>query len=255
MEATPELERVYADILANPEDDAPRLRYADLVGGDRAELIRVGIQLRDLRREGIHGRDDVGTARHLDRIASWHPEWADPVRPLVGEFRFRRGFVEDVTLSADEFLERAAALYAVAPVLTVRLTQATECIEALMASSFLERLRALDLSHNKLRDHDAAIIASSPYIGRLRWLDLSGNKIGESGIDALARATRVALPELRYLGLWLNAARDPSDERLDLDHVQVAWEPKPEGDLLEMKYGPLKWLHHRSISLPTPDAF
>jgi uncharacterized protein (TIGR02996 family) len=133
-----------ADVLATPLDDAPRLIYADWLedAGDpeRAEFIRLGVESARTpavllpgtairRRDGVvmgFLEHDLLNPRHADlsrrqrelparrSACDWTPP---PLRPF--SVAFRRGFVESVTLTADNFLEHAPALFAAAPLLEV----------------------------------------------------------------------------------------------------------------------------------------
>jgi uncharacterized protein (TIGR02996 family) len=93
-------EAFLADVIDNPEDDAPRLVFADWLTDhgepDRGELIRVQCQLARL------GENDPGRAalrKYERRLLKAHgASWAEPLRGLVSEFEFRRGFVEAVVV-------------------------------------------------------------------------------------------------------------------------------------------------------------
>src|SRR5947209_3533135 len=113
------------DIGDHPDDDTPRLVYADWLeehggpGGEaRAEVIRVQCTLARLDEADDRRWELEARERRLLRAHGKH--WAGPLRPLVRRWRFRRGFVEDVTLRAEDFLRRAPELFARHPVRRVR---------------------------------------------------------------------------------------------------------------------------------------
>src|SRR5579884_1340778 len=91
-------------ILAAPDDDAPRLVYADHLeerGDPRGEFIRVQCELArlpegDRRRKDLERKERVLLAEHGE-------EWAGPVQDLVVQSEFRRGFIDGVTLPAGDF--------------------------------------------------------------------------------------------------------------------------------------------------------
>jgi hypothetical protein len=250
------LSSAYADILAHPEPDAPRLRYAELVGGDHARFIREGISLRDDRRSAVFVGGSRPSKARLANLFERHPEWGMDVRPLVDAFDFGRGFVEQVTLTAQAFLERAESLFAKAPVLHAQLTKAAGQCAALAASPHLARLRSLDLMLNRLEDADAIALAASPHLRELRWLELSKNSIDAAGVDALAAATNLRVPGLQYLGLGLNRCVDPTDEAWQDENGVFNYSSRPHGSALEAKYGRLPWVHFRSEHVyPDPDVF
>src|SRR5205807_1195594 len=97
------------EILANPEDDTPRLVYADWLDdhgeGGRGEFIHLQCELARLP-EGAPGRAE--RARRADELqAMYEEEWVGPLRELVQGWEFRRGFVAKVSLRAADFPARA----------------------------------------------------------------------------------------------------------------------------------------------------
>src|SRR5262249_53518778 len=124
-------------ILDRPDDDGPRLVYADWLeeegDADRAELIRLQCGSGDPERE-------------RDLIARFGPRWAGPVLRHVYGYTFRRGFVEEVTVAANMFLDLGERLFDAAPVRLVRLIQARAVLGRLFQSPLLSRVRALHLT-------------------------------------------------------------------------------------------------------------
>src|SRR5947208_16752710 len=100
-----------AAIVDDPDDDSLRLIYADWLeeqGDPRGEFIRVQCELArlaedDRRRWELADRERALLAEHEQR-------WVGPVRDLVSRWRFRRGFIEEVTLSAAALLEHGTEL-------------------------------------------------------------------------------------------------------------------------------------------------
>ncbi len=141
-------------ILARPDDDAPRLVYADVLEerGEtaRSEFIRVQCQL--AKTETWTGTHTVchhdaqcevccsclGCLLHRREHDLLHPDftrvfpgfmWAPEVVKAVngypasvGSYEWRRGFVERVTLPWDRWSTHAAALLGAQPIRRVRLT-------------------------------------------------------------------------------------------------------------------------------------
>ena len=90
-------------ILDAPDDDAPRLLFADWLDEqgdpDRAEFIRVQIAL--------ERRAPPGLRRREQELLSLHEsEWAAPVQGMATEWTFRRGFIDDVRTDAVVLAER-----------------------------------------------------------------------------------------------------------------------------------------------------
>src|SRR5436305_1016831 len=96
MNTTPDLTRdaLYAAILAHPDEDTPRLVYADYIeehgDGHRAEFIRAQCRL-----AAMHAWDDGYTALEVRcrRLLADHPEWLEPIRPFTMIEDLATGFV------------------------------------------------------------------------------------------------------------------------------------------------------------------
>ncbi len=204
-----------AAIADRPDDDLPRLVYADWLdeNGDpvRAEFIRVQIELAkvsafDPRRAALRARE-AELSLHKDA-------WGLP------EFRgqsqvFRRGFVELVNVSAQWLATRPNALLsALGPLRGARIFGASTFLDELVESRGLARLETLDLSNtqfpqgavrwlfataplNNLRElvlrnsnfwegEELAALADTPVAPRLRSLDVSGNRLADDGVRVLA---------------------------------------------------------------------
>src|SRR5262245_31927201 len=111
-------------IVAAPEDDAPRLVYADWLDdhgqAERAELIRVQCEL---------ARTQPWTPRHAELSARakalLRPEnveaWAVPLGLNPYPNNFRRGFVERDCFSPSRFLALAPAIFERTPLRQVDL--------------------------------------------------------------------------------------------------------------------------------------
>src|SRR5262249_3701076 len=114
------------DILARPDDDAPRLIYADWLedNGDpqRAQFIRLQIELanlpmKDPQRKTLEERERTLLDRHG---SAWRAATAIPAKFTLAEFT--RGFVEAVAApSAEAFVRSAEQLFAAAPIRVVRI--------------------------------------------------------------------------------------------------------------------------------------
>src|SRR5262245_36293651 len=109
------------DIRTHPEDDAPRLVFADWLDergdADRAELIRVQCEL---ARSGVDQRRRAELEqRQQQLLAAGEREWAGPLAAWGCIWEFRRGFIEHVRIDTSVFLSHAAVLFAAAPVRSV----------------------------------------------------------------------------------------------------------------------------------------
>jgi uncharacterized protein (TIGR02996 family) len=119
------------DILENPDDDTPRLIYADWLtdrGDPRGEFIQVqcriaqaGDPFRSGRLWGMPAAVlKAWRAREQELLASHGERWRQSLRSLATEIEFHRGFPERVTVPADEFLARGGELFRATPIREVR---------------------------------------------------------------------------------------------------------------------------------------
>src|SRR5262249_36565663 len=139
---------------AAPDDDAPRLVFADWCDehGDpeRAEFIR--LQFEAERHEewtparlDIDERADALLERNRDRWLRDVPGWAlDPEWP-PGARSFRRGFLNQVSVTAENFLTSSAELFAAAPVREARVGVTRDGGVALAGHPDLGRLRKAEI--------------------------------------------------------------------------------------------------------------
>lgn len=140
------------DVIANPDDDGPRLVYADWLEdhgqAERAEFIRVQIALARMD-PAAPGREAL-LVRERELLSVHAIAWAEPLRGLVSEWRFERGFIEHVQMEQpvnQDGLERLPDLFRLAPVRALALAgYCAQTVPALLANEpVLTRLRYLDL--------------------------------------------------------------------------------------------------------------
>ncbi len=206
------------DILDHPDDDAPRLVYADWLEetgepgrAARAEFIRVqyalqGLPPGDARRPQLEERE-------RDLRAAHEAAWVAPLRELgpVQAWEFRRGFVEKVALRAADFLGVAERLFAAAPVRELRLdfglpynessTRRPGLVRRLAASPWLGRLAALEIDSpgDSLERAEVRELVRSNHLGGLVALSLRPWCLTGDCLPELLSAP--FLPRLRTLRL------------------------------------------------------
>src|SRR5207237_8177394 len=98
-------------IAAAPDDDAPRLVYADWLeerGDPRGTSVRAQCALAALPDDAPRRHDLEQAERQL--LAAHAADWTRDLAGRVSGWQFRRGFVAEVTLSAAAFLEHGADL-------------------------------------------------------------------------------------------------------------------------------------------------
>jgi uncharacterized protein (TIGR02996 family) len=250
------LARLNAEVTADPLADEPRLAYADAVAArdpERAEFIRMAVEL-TRRRAGHPARtsqdDGELSWRSHEKMTTRGPEWARPLRNLVGGSGFYRGFVESVRMDAAAFLDLASRLYLLAPVLQLDLSGVVPVAGRLFGSPHLRQVRALSLLRNELGDAETELIAASPHLASLLWLDVGLNRIGAAGLEALAASAN--LPRLEWLGFRVNAVEDPTPQHADEYDADSA-----VARALQARYGPRPWLsaHSRAQGPPARDCY
>jgi uncharacterized protein (TIGR02996 family) len=166
-----------------PEDDTPRLVYADWLtenGQDeRAEFIRLQCRLASLpewepERDALVEREQALLARHR---REWTPEL--PGFALRAAHAFRRGFLSHFHLQAKELLRSAGRLFGVTPVDSLELSGVAGKVAEVAASPYLARLTALRLTD--LRTEHLDTLLGSPHLVRLRSLAVEDSWIGVRG--------------------------------------------------------------------------
>jgi uncharacterized protein (TIGR02996 family) len=223
---------LFAAILAHPDEDTPRLVYADWLeehgDPDRAAFIRLQIEADPLP-DGAARAEREEAARRL--LVGHLDDWLGPLRALATNWIFVRGFPERLTVLHEVFLDHADEILAAAPVRSIffrkvklplvgRLAAmpqlgrvwelnfwhddlSEKAAEVLTTSPHLAGVRSLNLGSNRIRDRGARAVAGSPHLGELRELDLSDNRIGSDG--AVALAASAGLRRLEVLDLRDNA--------------------------------------------------
>ena len=237
-----EREALLRAICDNPDDDTPRLVFADWLQehGDeaRAEFIRVQVELPTC----CQGHRRLYLTRREHDLLNEHEErWLRPVRPFLYEYTdypysFRRGFVDAMELNERTLVEQGDRLFQLTPLTRADLPQVTEW-EQLAGCSYLERLRALDFTSSDI-DTPSGVktFFGSPYLRTIRELSLDRSEeargLDLGGLDALTRAS--GLTSLRALSLKRNqlgpeavtplesARFAPWLESLDLDGIDLA---------------------------------
>lgn len=204
-------------VSAAPDDDLPRLVYADWLdeagddsGRARAELIRAQCELerdpRPARRKELNAR--------VRRLLEAHAEaWLRPFRATkhYPAPRFRRGFPEAVRMSASNFLHAGDRLFRELPTLrAARFPDASNEVGGrgrLAASPHLARLAELDL-HDMCNCGGCRIgdelreLFASPHAANLTALNVAGNRLGGADVGVLAASPH--LDRLRSLDLAAN---------------------------------------------------
>ncbi|MBM3978794.1 MAG: TIGR02996 domain-containing protein [Planctomycetes bacterium] len=206
-------------IAAAPDDDTPRLVFADWLderGSDddraRAALIRAQCRIEVLPAGNKERKQLEREAKAL--LRAHERGWTAELRAakLGTGWTFRRGFLDGGSMSPTKFVERGDELFRLAPTLrALRFPNAANEVTELAGSPFLARLASVDLTQmctcgwcgidEELRD-----LFKSKHAAGLRCLNVSLDRIDTAGARALARSKVLAnLTDLDLSGNPLGA--------------------------------------------------
>lgn len=186
-------------VSENPDDDAPRLVYADWLDehGDarQAEFIRVQIQLAQV--------PESERARHplaARESALWREsrKW----RYVIGDWRiytpssYDRGFVNHWMGTVSEFLRAEAEFWRNGPIEILHLAIHPRVPVALAgrvaASPVLGRMKTLRLGGLELTDDWVAALVASPFAAAWQVFEATGDLLTDRACEALASSALAA---------------------------------------------------------------
>lgn len=199
-------------IAAHPEEDTPRLAYADYLdetGGEcqsaRAEYIRIQVS----RQRGLADpeTDERMYRREVALYVAWAAMWRRELPGYdVGVVAARRGFWHRATAPASAVLAAADDPFA----------RLIDDLTLYDRSDFQQFRRMLELDHVRglvrFGVHSRVVLGEpgARALGevafpRLEYLNLSGQRVGDAGVQALCAGT---FPALRELDLTSNDISD-----------------------------------------------
>lgn len=234
-------------VLAAPEDDAPRLVYADWLterGDPRGEFI----QLQCLLGRSLYGargyplRDGSGvqtiatieqiTKRETALLKKHQKEWIAPIRSIVRTWTWKRGFVHSVVADAEKFFAGLDALFTTTPLFGADLTGFKKNgFAAFRSADRLASLRSLKVGQQRISAKEAPFL-HSPHLQNLVDLDLWGNPLGDEGakIVADARLTNLRSLMMTHTGVGAEGvvalANAEFFPRLESLHFDVGYDPE-----------------------------
>jgi len=213
-------EGLLAAILAEPDNDEPRLVYADWLDdhGDhaRAAFIRLECALHGMltpaggapevweqpRFRALRSRATELWSAHAER---WYPG----LERYAKEVETERGFPHHVALPVRQFLSHGEAIFAVAPtVRNVFLGRLGRNTPALAACPALAHVRELTFFETPFRAREAEQFFASPHLGNLRSFEIgfTDTQMGPRGARALAGCR--SLGPLEHLDVHNHAVYD-----------------------------------------------
>ncbi len=221
-------------VLADPDDDAVRLVYADWFEDngdpDRAEFIRLQLERAHRPRHDLARWRPGERERALEQ--AHRAEWLASLLPLIrsASLFFERGFPGRAHCEVDAFVGWDESVWRAAPITEVSLTDYYRTtgeyrdpeeweglMQALVARPELARLRGLSFSESGLRAQEVARLLASPHLKNLRSLTVNyhGLDHGDEIVRVVARlrgprylnclylmGERIGLEGLRDLLVW-----------------------------------------------------
>jgi uncharacterized protein (TIGR02996 family) len=225
-----------AAIDANPEEDTPRLVYADWLDEHgqaiRAEFIRVQVEVarvETLPRIILNRYVDL-FRRQQDLLDNHRAELLGPLASLPKNVNvtveFDRGFVSELTLSFGAFLHSRVEIVATRPLPRVVIRDATGPVRNMLGyqlhpyvtEPYSENVASIGTISGRTvaersEREDGPVVQTDAFRGslwpRLVELDLSGCRLGDANFAALVQAN--SLPVLADLDISAN----------DLSHAAV----------------------------------
>ena len=228
--ADPTAEALLAEIAANPDDDAPRLVYADLLAvrsDPRGEFIHVQIRGKAAYDAALQDRESALLRVHKQ---DWMAEAG-----IVGALsNFFRGFPSSLIGSAESILESREALRS-QPITSLSILSKFERLDEVMKLPALARIRELTLSgvlgsYGRKTPIPRELLESvvrSPYLTGLRQLTLQESSIDVfTGLQLAEAAWLPALEELSITGcevpIYILGPHLPRVHRLVLPKCRIA---------------------------------
>jgi uncharacterized protein (TIGR02996 family) len=203
-------------ILAHPEEDTPRLVYADWldeqggrVNAARAEYIRLEINIARADPAGPRTPEQEAAAARakelfLEHGTDWFPEFVGRKNWFRGRCYpfFARGFPYQIYGQSHKLIEIGYRLFQRAPITSVEFREVSdELLEKLVVAPWVAQLRTLNLNGFDLPPTDWAPLADSQYLtGALKLVLLDGVLTPE-GSARIAGSN--PCPKLKHLHLDL----------------------------------------------------
>jgi Leucine Rich repeat len=189
------------NVIERPDDAAARRSLSQWLlerGDPWGELIDVQLQLSgrlsNARRRQLRERADAITSAHGSRLAG-------PVHGVAASYRFRGGFVEEVSCDGAAFMAHVDVIRSHTPIRYLELHGLDDdSLERLTDSPVLASVRNLRCVGGLVTARSLTRLAESPHARGLAWLNLRQCQIDDAAAIALSRS-----PHLALQGLSLNA--------------------------------------------------
>ncbi|MBX7104060.1 MAG: TIGR02996 domain-containing protein [Gemmataceae bacterium] len=234
------MDPILAAICAEPDDDLPRLVWADWLedrGDPRAEFVR--LQMAE------HLGEPGDPARCSELLKQFGRKWAGPLADWSFDITWRRGLPDHLVLPAEVFIDLAGPIFELAPVRGVTLLGAARRMRELVRVRELERLRSLHFTGGRIGDSGAAKLAACHQFQNLHTLRLGTCHLSSAALDDLRHND--ALAGLRSLDLHDNAIDRWGVRRLAessafpmLESLDLRQNDCNEADLKAFRHSPIR---------------
>jgi uncharacterized protein (TIGR02996 family) len=219
------------NVIAHPDEDAPRLVFADWLDehgeADRAAFIRLQVA-RHLRftadpfdafkmgfvrwryaKDGLRAGLDAYHAALAAEDALQKPhraEWRKEVPSRIAHMTFHRGFISQCEIRVSGFVTAPASLWRRSPVRSLDFRVGRGGLGLLPDVPELDRLVAVEFRATELGDAEVGRLVVSPHLAGLRQLGLPLNGIAATALRRLAEAGPRGLTVLNLNGNWFGVA-------------------------------------------------
>lgn len=215
-------------ILASPDDDTPRLVFADWLDehGNADDRVRAAFirQSCDLARMEPWGREYRKLRVQVNKLLGRNEKkWSAGLERQALHVRFARGFVEEVTVYSKRFVAEGAKLFEIEPFRAVKFVDVESGRGAasprdLFASPNLARLHTLHLVGRGIGDDFIDQLIQSPHASGLCGLRLQGCKTSPARLRSILDSPR--LPHLTELDLHGQSTAEKMPT-VDSDHLKA----------------------------------
>lgn len=194
------------DILANPDDDGPRLVFADWLtqrGDPRGELIVTQIQL-----EAATGGERARLFNRAYTLQTTQDELLADIKQVVRGVETRRGFIYSITATASVFARSCAPWFEREPIEELRLMKPTvRDLTTLRHAEHTSRLRSLVFLDAIKLNVVADVGAFADLVPRLKLRNLELRIAAAGGVEEALRGvfSKLALPALQSLRVRIRA--------------------------------------------------
>ena len=208
-------------IRENPDDDGPRLVYADWLeerGDPRSEFIRVQCELSRVEQDGDVPDLQGLQQREEDLLNAHRKEWLGPLAKFEKEHSltavFHRGFVERINVDTDLLVGEFETIDQALPALrSAVLYNVVDNIEGLALCPLLGRLSDLGIA-DWIYYSETQMLANSRHLQELKSIWLWVREYGQAQEVGLALIDAPGLEEVTLLHLYdsTQAAEPPAEE-------------------------------------------